>query len=433
MAGPGHTERVNVSTGGEQANASTFRGNVSADGRFVVFSSFATNLVPDDRNAVEDVFLRDLRLGTTTRVSVSSSGVEGNGGSLHPMVSADGRLIYFRSRASNLVPGDRDGVEDLFVHDRLTGRTSIVPLGPIQQRPNRVGGPTSRPDCDKWCTNDLSADGSVLLLSSRAPSLTHGDMPRDRDVFILEHGRRIRVSLGPAGEANGVSEGSSISADGHVIAFRSYASDIVRGDTNEHPDVFVRDWVTGVTERANVSSSGEQADGSTFRGMLSGDGRFVGFRSRANNLVPHDTNDALDVFVHDRRTKKTIRISVASSGAQAEGRGVSKADRYRVFMSRPFLSRHGRFAAFTSRAANLVRGDTNRQSDIFVRDLKLRRTVRVSPAYAGQSNATSSITGMSSDGRVIGFMSFATNLVPGDTNGVRDYFVRIRDLRGVCG
>jgi len=433
LAGPGHTERVNVSTGGQQANASTFRGNVSADGRFVVFASFATSLVPNDTNGVEDVFLRDLRLGTTTRVSVSSTGVEGNGGSLHPMVSADGRLIYFRSRASNLVPADRDGVEDLFVHDRITGRTSIVPLGPIQEKPNRAGGPTSRPDCDKWCTNDLSADGSVLLLSSRAPSLTRGDMPGDRDVFVLAHGRLIRVDVGPAGEGNGVSEGSSISADGHVVTYRSWASDIVRDDTNKRPDVFVRDWVTGVTQRANVSSSGAQADGTSFRGVLSADGRYVGFRSRAKNLVKHDTNDALDVFIRDLRRKKTIRISVASSGTQADPRGLSKAVRYRVFMSRPFLSRHGRFAAFTSRAANLVRGDTNRHSDIFVRDLKLKRTVRVNMGFAGQADSTSSITGISDDGRVIGYMSYANNLVPGDTNGVRDYFVRIRDLRGICG
>ena len=258
-------------------------------------------------------------------------------------------------------------------------------------------------------------------------------MHGDRDVFVLVHGRLIRVSVGPAGEADGVSEGSSVSADGHVVAFRSYASDIVRGDTNDHPDVFVRDWVKGVTERVNVSSSGEQADGATFRGILSEDGRFVGFRSRANNLVRHDTNDALDVFVRDRARRKTIRISVASNGAQASGRGVPKAVRYRLFMSRPFLSRHGRFASFTSRAANLVPGDTNGFSDIFVRDLKTRRTVRVSVGYVGQANSSSSITGMSADGRVIGFMSYASNFVPGDTNHERDYFVRIRDLSGVCG
>jgi Tol biopolymer transport system component len=427
------TERVDVSTTGEQANGMTFRGPMSASGRFVAFSSYATNLVPNDYNGVEDVFVRDLLLKQTTRVSVTSTGEEANGSSYLPLISGDGRLVAFRSVATNLTLANGHRVESYFVHDRLTGLTERVPLGPTGDNPARVETGSRRAVCDRWCANAISGDGSALVLTSNASRLVRGDRNRARDVFVLARGRTIRVTVGPKGEGNGASEGSSISADGRVVAFRSFASNLVRGDTNRRPDVFVRDWVTGVTQRVNVSSSGEQANSETFRGNLSADGRFVGFRSRASNLVPGDTNDALDVFVHDRLTRKTTRISVAGNGAQASGRGFSKHVRHVLFMSRPFLSPHGRYAAFTSRARDLVRDDRNGHADVFLHDLKTGQTVRMSvPDGRGQSISDSRVTGISADGRIVGFMSFGSNLVPGDTNGVRDYFVRVRGVEASC-
>src|SRR5262249_22126001 len=158
--------------------------------------------------------------------------------------------------------------------------------------------------------------------------------------------------------------------------FRSYAPNLVTDDSNGVADVFVYDRGTAETERVNVSSLGAEADAATFRGMVSGDGRFVGFRSRANNLVPGDTNDALDVFVHDRVTGLTTRVSVASDGTQADARGFDGPDRGSAFMSRPFLSANGRYAAFTSRAPNLVEDDHNEKADVFVHDLWTGRTIR---------------------------------------------------------
>jgi hypothetical protein len=160
--------------------------------------------------------------------------------------------------------------------------------------------------------------------------------------------------------------------------------------------------------------------------MVSADGRFVGFRSVAGNLVHGDTNHAIDVFVHDRLSGKTTRISVASDGVQAEARWFPRVVRNTSFQSRPFLSRHGRYSAFTSRAPNLVRGDTNGRADVFRHDLETGRTIRVSiPDRGGQAISDSRVTGLSADGSVVGFMSPASNLVPGDTNRRNDYFVRV--------
>lgn len=426
------TERVDVSTAGDQSNGVTSRGPISASGRFVAFSSTATNLVPGDTNDAEDVFLRDLRTQQTIRVSVTSTGEEGDGASYSPLLSADARLVAFRSVATNLDHGLYRQIENFYVHDRVTGQTVRVPLGPTGENPRRptpapIPGDVSR--CQRWCVNAISADGGVLAFTSTASKLVRGDRNGARDVFVRVRGRTLRVSVGAQGEADGSSEGSSISGDGRVVAFRSAANNLVKGDSNGIPDVFVRDWATGVSERVSVSSEGAQANRPSFRGMLSADGRFVGFRSWANNLVPRDTNRALDAFVHDRVTGRTVRVSVATDGSEAR----SPRAYVRGFMSRPFLSPHGRYAAFNSRAPNLVRGDTNGRADVFVHDLKTRRTVRVSvPDRGGQSIGDNSITGISADGRIVGFMSRAGNLVPGDTNGLRDYFVRVLRAAASC-
>jgi Tol biopolymer transport system component len=169
--------------------------------------------------------------------------------------------------------------------------------------------------------------------------------------------------------------------------------------------------------------------------VISGDGRFVGFRSRARNLVPADTNDALDAFVHDRFTGVTQRISLASDGEEADARAFDRWTRRSSFMSRPFLSTDGRYAAFTSRATNLVPGDRNGVSDVFVHDLLTGETARVSVSAEGtEANGPSFVSGISADGSVVAFTSLADNLVARDTNGRRDVFVaRLRTSGGVAG
>ncbi len=125
-ADAGVTERVSVSSTGEQGNGESRQGSMSADGRFVAFYSEASNLVPGDTSGERDVFVHDRQTGNTTRVSVSSSGEQGNWYSLHPSISRDGRYVAFESVATNLVPGDTNGGYDVFVHDRQTGESTTV-------------------------------------------------------------------------------------------------------------------------------------------------------------------------------------------------------------------------------------------------------------------------------------------------------------------
>ena len=408
------TVRVNVSTAGVQAAGSSSQAVLSATGRYVAFVSGAANLVPGDRNHVRDTFVRDLRTSRTSRISVSSAGVESDGASGKPSISADGRIVGFPSAATNLVPADRNGFQDIFVRDRAAGTTERLSVG----RNGEANGAS--------LAALVSADGNVVAYSSDASNLAPDDRNGALDVFLTDTATRrtTRVSVGEVGEAYDRSEASSIDADGRVVAFRSYAPNLVLDDWNGLADVFVHDRRSAWPERVNVSTVGREADGATFRGMLSGDGRYVGFRSRADNLVPGDTNDALDVFVRDRATDITERVSVAGDGAQADARGFDHGWRASLFMSRPFLSANGRFAAFTSRAPNLVEGDRNGKADVFVHDLWTGRTTRVSLTADGtESDGDSFVAGISADGRVIAFTSLADNLVHGDTNGRRDVFV----------
>lgn len=406
--------RVNVSTGGRAANGETFGAVLSASGRYVAFASRAATLVRNDRNQASDIFVRDLRTSRTTRVSVSSDSRESDGVSLKPSISADGRVVVFPSSATNLVRHDRNGVQDIFVRDRATGTTVRMSAG-------------RRGEANALSLASLvSADGSAIVFSSEASNLVPGDRNGTLDVFVADRKtRRVRrVSVGAHGESAERSEASSVDARGLVVGFRSYASNLVPDDRNGRADVFVYDRSRGRTERVNMSSHGVEADGVTFRGMVSGTGRFVGFRSRANNLVPDDTNNALDVFVYDRLRGTTTRVSIATNGAQADADGFRRSSRENTFMSRPFLSASGRYAAFTSRAPNLVEGDRNGTSDVFVHDLVTGRTTRVSVSADGEeADGDSFVSGISADGRVVAFTSFADNLVARDRNRRKDVYV----------
>ena len=226
-----------------------------------------------------------------------------------------------------------------------------------------------------------------------------------------------RVSISSAGiQANGDSEEPSISSDGFIVAFISEATNLVPGDTNDAQDDFVHDLDTGITECVSVATAGTQGDDDAFTLSLSSNGSFVAFGSFATDLVGGDTNDVIDVFVHDRDTGTTERVSIATGGTQANDESFS-----------PAISSSGRFVAFRSDATNLVANDTNNNSDIFIRDRTLGVTQRVSVDSDGdQANGDSVLPAISADGRFVAFSSEASNLVGGDTNNLADVFVRDR-------
>ena len=409
---PPQTTRVSVRSDGTQANDMSLTPAVSRDGRFVAFRSFATNLVPNDTNGVPDIFVHDRNTGTTARVSVSSSGAQANGNnSATQAISADGRFVAFHSSATNLVANDTNGVDDVFVHDRNTATTTRVSVSSSGAQANNS---SARPA--------LSADGRFVAFSSNATNLVANDTNGRADIFVRDrtNGTTTRVSVTSGGTqaTGGSSSGPAISADGQIVAFSSNATNLVANDTNGLSDVFVHDRTTGTTTRVSVTSGGTQAvGGSSFLGGISGDGRFVAFNSDATNLVANDTNGGGDVFVHDRNTGTTTRVSVSSSGAQ--GNGVSRDTR---------ISEDGRFVVFQSFATNLVANDTNARSDIFVHDRTTGVTTRASVRSDGtQATGGESINpAISGDGRFVVFGSFATNLVANDSNGRHDIFVRDR-------
>jgi Tol biopolymer transport system component len=404
FAGSATTERVSVSSSGEQGNGDSygyFGAAISADGRYVAFTSDASNLVAGDTNGTLDVFVRDRQLNTTERVSVSSTGHQGKGASWLPAISADGRYVAFTSEASNLVAGDGNHSYDVFVHDRkldTTKRASVSSTG-------------HQGDGDSW-SEAISADGRYVALTSEASNLVARDTNDESDVFVRDRKRhktsRVSVSTTEHQGDRGTYS-AAISADGRYVAFTSYASNLVSKDTHKNT-LFVRDRKLGTTRR--MSGTGPPGRGSG--AAISADGRYVAFDSHAPNLVAADTNDAYDVFVHNRKHHTTSRVSVSSTGDQGNGRS-----------EYPAISADGRYVAFWSAASNLVAGDTNGMLDVFVRDRKHHTTSRVSLSSTGdQGNSRSQYPAISADGRYVAFPSAASNLVAGDTNTADDLFVR---------
>jgi Tol biopolymer transport system component len=402
------TERVSISTSGVQANQFSDTSAVSADGRFVAFTSLASNLVPGDTNDANDVFVRDRLAGLTERVSVSSTGAQGNGESFEAEISANGRFVVFVSGASNLVAGDSNDAEDVFVRDLATGITERVSVSSdgTQANSGSFGG-------------TISADGRVVAFTSYATNLVVGDTNGRRDVFVRTRttGRTQRVSVSSKGaQADSWSEAPAVSGDGGIVVFVSRARNLVAGDTNREWDVFLRNRATARTRRVSVSSTGRQGRGPSFDPAISADGRLVTFTSAAKNLVAGDTSVRRDIFVRNRATGRTRRVSVSSTGAEANGLSLF-----------PAISADGRLVVFTSGASNLVGGDTNRKYDIFVHDRVTGQTHRVSVSSTGtQANNQSLWPAISADGRVVAFTSYASNLASGDTNHASDVFLRIR-------
>lgn len=392
------TARVSVSSTGEQAGGFSSAPSISADGRFIAFQSDASNLVPGDTNGVTDIFVRDNLADTTTRVSVSTTGDEGNDQSIAPAISADGRFVAFASYASNLVRGDSNFAFDVFIHDRQTASTTRV-----------------------------SVDDA-----------------------------------GGQGEGNSGNVGLGVSADGRFVVFESDAADLVLGDSNAHPDVFVHDRLNAQTSMISIGAGGQPADDYSALPVVSADGRFVVFYSAAMNLDP--ANPRRGIYMRDMQVGATSWLFNSSQptsiSSDARYVAVTNGPLAVVFDTQsggttpfgggwtcppecnggsPSLSGDGRFLAFWSDKIDFVPDDSNGRADIFIVDrdsddngfLDESGTITYARAninYTGdQANAASTAVALSADGRWAAFQSVASNLIDGDTNGQQDIFVR--DLR----
>ena len=380
---------------------------VSSDGRYVVFQSEASGFVQGDTNGLADVFVRDRLTNTTKRVSKASSGAQGNGFSGEPSISANGRRVVFRSAANNLVVGDTNHTSDLFVRDLVTNSTTRVNVASNGAQDNSGGG----------LGGSISADGRYVAFFSDGINLVPGDTNRTLDVFVRDLLTKTteRVSVRSDGSQHPYSSRSaaisgdgrfvafystrvtpdsdqsaselyvrdrllkttkrvaaisccvsggdfpaSFSADGRYLAFDSRLDNLVAGDTNNASDVFVSDLATSTITRVSVASSGVQGQGGSGSSMpsISADGRYVAFVSSATNLVGGDTNKSYDIFLRDIVANATMRVSIASTGAQSNAHSEF-----------PSISADGRYVAFESPSSNLVAGDINNGYDVFVHEV----------------------------------------------------------------
>ena len=402
-------ERVSVATDGTQGTSASWDAEISGDGRYVVFHSVNSNLVAGDTNGQSDIFVHDRVTGVTERVSEDAAGTIGtvwtDGWSADPSVSADGRFVVFDSDAENLVVGDNNGTYDVFVHDRQTGLTEIVSVASDNTQGNHVS----------WDA-DISADGRYVVFQSLADNLVAGDNNDTWDIFVHDRvtGVTELASVNSKGkQGDFASWDSAISGDGRFVVFESKATNLA-DDPDFQADLYLHDRMTGKTELVSATTDGSRVDNEPGLAALSGDGRFTVYWSRVDDLVQGDTNNSADIFVFDRVTGATDLVSVATDGTQANRDSWEGAS----------LSGNGRFVVFVSEASNLVAGDTNGQVDVFVHDRSTGVTERVSVAFDGaQANSGSWDSAISYDGRVITFESSASNLVAGDTNGTGDVFV----------
>jgi Tol biopolymer transport system component len=407
------TQRASVDGMGVQGDLGSAYPALSADGRFVAFESLAANLVAGDTNGHYDVFVRDLWSGTIERVSADSAGTQGNGDSTLAGISADGRFVTFQSRASNLVAGDTNIWQDVFVRDRLNATTERVSLSSLGTQANK----------DSWA-GSVSADGRYVAFMSQASNLVTPDFVSTLDCFVRDRlsgsTRRVSDVYSGGGPGNLHSYWPVISADGRFVAFHSAASNIVANDFNGTVDVFVYEMASGINTLVSRSSAGLQGDFASSFPSISADGRFVAFHSIATNLVPGDSNMLQDVYVRDLVGGTTERISLGAGGVQPDadcGWAIVSAD--------------GNWVSFESAATNLVAGDSNGLVDIFLADHARATIERVDLDNAGaQANGGCSGSNLSADGRWVAFGSSATNLVSADSNGVDDVFVRDRDATG---
>lgn len=403
------TDRVSVANAGQQANGASANPSVNLDGSLIAFSSSATNLT-DVVVSPGQVYVRHTASRQTELVSRSTAGGAANGDALDPSISEDGRLVAFQSDASNLVPGDTNGVHDIFVRDRATGVTTRISVSTAGGQGNAISAQPA-----------ISGDGRYVAFTSAASNLVSGDTNGVGDIFVHDRalGQTTRASVGPAGvEGTGNSSKPSINRDGSRVAFHSSARNLTaRADTNSADDVFVASR-TAVLLRASESSGSVQGNLSSRDAAISADGRTVVYQSAANNLVGGDTNSRRDVFRHDVINGLTTLVSAAGTGGAANGDSLA-----------PSISADGRRVAYSSTASNLVGTDANgATSDVFVTDLAAApgaQNTLVSVSTGGTAaNGTSAFSALSHNGLVTAYHSSATNLVAGDTNATLDVFAR---------
>lgn len=462
---PGRTTIVSTSSTGEPAaDPGCCRESVvSTSGRFVAYRSLAPNIVPD-ANPGWDTFLHDRKRGKTEIVSINSSGLQaisnpldGSGldGSSHegdrPAISYNGRYVAFTSTAA-LEPSDTNmcpagPCPDIYVHDRASGATERIS---VTSSGAQAEGMSFDPS--------MSDDGRFVVFTSTANNLVEGESSQNRVSDVYLHDRKTHTTTRIAIATNGAAGNADsycgiIDPTGTFVAFSSAASNFPDGSerTLGNTQIFLHDLKSAKTEMVSLGIDGSESDNGSFcleHGLdISAGGRFVAFHSSSGNLVPNDSHAvnkinmvSHDVFVVDRQSARTRRVSVTSLGEETiegESGGDIGAGQYGLDMSDD-----GRYVAFTSTAKNLFPDDNEipflpepweGDSDIFVHDLKTGATELVSIDLRGKDGACqrpselgeqlqgaefgeAAWPAISGDGRSIAFSSCDQNLTDNEAS-----------------
>lgn len=427
------TMLVSSGSDGRTGSGASDRPVVSADGRYVAFYSNSPTF--DQRcPCAAQVYVRDLVTGVVKMASRSTTGGPGNDVSVEPDISADGRYVSFHSIASDLVPGDTNGDSDVFVRDMVLGRTERVSVTSSNEQANGY-----------W--SHISADGRYVVFAADAANL-RGTPNSRRDIYRRDRstGRTVMISVASDGtHQNADATFADLSPDGRYVIFWSRASNLVPGVTGVYDDVinaldtyhghmFVHDTVTRRTTAECVAADGTPANDECPPGAaLSWDGRYSVFRSVATNLVPgastpSGVNQISHIFVRDRRSGVVELASVSSSGDPAgdpHQRAIPVVRGGTLGVRWVSISWDGRFVAFDSGAPDLVPSDTNGKTDVFIRDRELGRTTRASVGPSGtEADDNSSFPMLSGDGRLVVFACDAKNMSAADGNQLRDVYAR---------
>ncbi|KKS21045.1 MAG: WD40 domain protein beta Propeller [candidate division WWE3 bacterium GW2011_GWC1_41_7] len=406
-------DRVSVATDGTEANAASRRMAISADGRFVVFFSEASNLVTGSTQKVPNLFIHDRYTGTTTGIPFADGWPLDEYIFYNVSISWDGRLVAFSSRSANIVPGDTDDTFDVFVYDTQTHQFSMVSVSTTEGQALVYSYEPS-----------ISENGRYVAFTSFTSNVEAEDASgQDSNIYVhdLETGETTIASVSSTGEqGNGYSGLSSINADGRFVAFVSTSSNL-GGIGSSGLYAYVHDRLTGDTTLVSRSSTGEAGEVYPAQPDMSGNGRYVAFVSGASNLVMPDTNGTNDVFVHDTQTDITTRVSVSSTGEQGNGVSWEPSLNYDGTIVAFVSTASNLVPKDTNQISdifvhNLVTGVTERVNMSYT-DLQSE----------GQADSFSDFTSISGDGRFVAFSSQASNLVEGDNNGVYDIFVHDRE------
>jgi hypothetical protein len=401
---------VSIGPGGVLSDGMSDFPSISSDGRYVAFFSAATDLVTGDTNGQYDVFVRDLSAGTTVRASLASDSSQANDWSGQPSISADGMSVAFMSGATNLVAGGGSGFGDIYVRNMQAGTTVLASLAYDGTLPNTAS-----------LNPSISGDGRYVAFETSATNMVAGGGNGMSQIYVrdLLAGETTQVSVANDGSsANGTCITTTISAGGRFVTFFSIASNLVPGATASGPQLFLFDRQSRAVELVSGTPDGSAPNGQALggsgnyagRASLSPDGNFVAFFSAASNLVPGDNDWDLDAFLRDRAQGTTVLASRSNDGTPF-GSGISGLS----------VSADGRFVAFPPGGGSI--GWSALGGQIGVRDLTTMRTViySVGPGNTLASGFSGS-TALSGDGRILAFMSNASNLVAGDTNGQQDVF-----------